>query len=1068
MMLTHWLRSWKTRTLRWTRRHRVQRPSRPLAAEIQSLEHRLLLTSYVVTTLDDPPEFGTDGQVSLREAILAANTNMQIGDAPAGEVGGAGGVTDTITFANSLAGSTLTLLSGVLSITDDLNITGLGSSQFTIDAQDETGIFDVSGAITVSLSGLTLRNGFAIDGGAIHNQDANLTLDHVVLSGNTAFGMEGGGSGGGLYNLAGNVTIRNSTISGNSAASGGGVFNSNGTLTIQNTTISNNTALYGGGVGNLLFSSNPASSVVTPSLDTVTLPLGIIRITGSSITNNSAEYDGGGVDNEGGTITIGFSTISQNSAGYHGGGIYNFQGESVSQTGGQLTLAGSTVSQNTAFSGGGGIYNDSGTAKIMDSTLSGNAVIGNSSTAGGGGIYNAGTTQLVNSTLSGNLANEDGGGIYNYDNTVVITNSTLVANRADADGNESGAGGGIWTYDDSATFTSLYNTIVAGNVQGSPDSELPNDIANKNVESGSGYNIISDPSSDGGLAQGSHNLVGQDDGMGGRTLLDYATVVDPNLADNGGPTLTHNLFLGSPAIDAGNNAFAVDPGPDGMVGTADDVPLSTDQRGFPRIADVPGIPNAAGGVDIGAVEFQPQVFDIFPLDALKREGNAGVTHFTFLVTRSGNSSGAASVNFVIAGITADANDFAPGTPLSGTVSFADGQTSRILTLGVQGDVQLERNEFFTVNLTNPSPGATIQRASATGEIFNDETLEVFGAGSGAGIQSMPPQVIVKLAATGAVLHNFNAYDANFRRGVRVAAADVNGDGVADIITGPGPGGGPHVEVFDGLTGQTIASFFAYDPGFAGGVFVAGGDVNGDGHADIITGAGAGGGPHVKVFDGLTGQTIASFFAYDPGFAGGVTVAGGDVNGDSHADIITGAGAGGGPHVKVFDGLTGQTIASFFAYDPGFAGGVTVAGGDVNGDGRADIITGAGPGGGPHLKVFDGRTLQLLASFFAFDPNQTTGLFVGVTDLNGDGLAEILVGPGSGSPSFVRVFNASGGLLVSDTLIFNPHFRSGVHVGGSTVPQIPQTNSPGTSLIPPATSLQSELDQVFNQSLLELL
>ena len=114
--------------------------------------------------------------------------------------------------------------------------------------------------------------------------------------------------------------------------------------------------------------------------------------------------------------------------------------------------------------------------------------------------------------------------------------------------------------------------------------------------------------------------------------------------------------------------------------------------------------------------------------------------------------------------------------------------------------------------------------------------------------------------------------------------------------------------------------------------------------------------------------LASFFAYDPAFGGGVTVAAGDVDGDGRADIITGAGPGGGPHVKVFSGADLSELASFFAYDAAFGGGVNVAAGDVNGDGLADIVTGAGLGGGPHVKVFSGADLSELASFFAYDPH----------------------------------------------------------------------------------------------------
>src|SRR5262249_41587799 len=129
-----------------------------------------------------------------------------------------------------------------------------------------------------------------------------------------------------------------------------------------------------------------------------------------------------------------------------------------------------------------------------------------------------------------------------------------------------------------------------------------------------------------------------------------------------------------------------------------------------------------------------------------------------------------------------------------------------------------------------------------------------------------------------------------------------------IVTGPGPGGGPDVRVFDEATRTLKFDFFAYDASFVGGVRVAVGDVNRDGVPDIIPGAGPGGGPHVKVFDGRTGAVLYSFFAYAPVFAGGVFVAAGDYNGDGFADIVTGAGAGGGPHVEVFSGRTGGLLA----------------------------------------------------------------------------------------------------------------------------------------------------------------
>jgi hypothetical protein len=165
----------------------------------------------------------------------------------------------------------------------------------------------------------------------------------------------------------------------------------------------------------------------------------------------------------------------------------------------------------------------------------------------------------------------------------------------------------------------------------------------------------------------------------------------------------------------------------------------------------------------------------------------------------------------------------------------------------------------------------------------------------------------------------------------VAAGDVNGDGQMDIITAAGPGGGSHVKVFDGRSLEELRSFFAYGPSFTGGVFVAAGDVDGDGRADIVTGADAGSpGGDVKVFSGATGAELRSFFAFGPRFSGGVRVAAGDVNGDGRVDIVVGAGPGApGGHVKVFDGGTLAELSNFFAFDPSFAGGVFVAAGDVN-------------------------------------------------------------------------------------------------------------------------------------------
>jgi IPT/TIG domain/FG-GAP-like repeat/FG-GAP repeat len=307
------------------------------------------------------------------------------------------------------------------------------------------------------------------------------------------------------------------------------------------------------------------------------------------------------------------------------------------------------------------------------------------------------------------------------------------------------------------------------------------------------------------------------------------------------------------------------------------------------------------------------------------------------------------------------------------------------------------------------------------------TTSVTGADAGGG-----PDVRVFDAQTGTLLWEFYAYDASFRGGVRVASGDVNNDGVPDIITAPGPGISPNIRVWDGKTHALIQQFMAYAPSFVGGVYVAAGDTNGDGYADIITGADAGGGPHVEVFSGKDGGLLQGFYAYAASFAGGVRVAAGDVNGDGRADIITGAGAGGGPHVRVFDGTNSTNVLqSFMAYDVNFRGGVFVAAGDMNGDGKADIITGAGAGGGPHVKVFDGVNLTVMESFFAYAATYSGGVRVGVIrDVNGDGLPDIITTGGPGSSQLAKVFRGSAATFLDGFLAYDPSFIGGVFVGAA--------------------------------------
>ena len=252
-----------------------------------------------------------------------------------------------------------------------------------------------------------------------------------------------------------------------------------------------------------------------------------------------------------------------------------------------------------------------------------------------------------------------------------------------------------------------------------------------------------------------------------------------------------------------------------------------------------------------------------------------------------------------------------------------------------------------------------------------------------------------------------------------------------------------------------------------------GDVDGDLVKDIVIGAGFNGGPRVRVFS-LNGgggifnfnpsTSIADFFAYESTFRNGVHVASGDLDADRVDEVVTGAGAGGGPAVKVYSAAEifagfADTPAqkAYFAFDSNNRGGVNVAVGQFRGDGRGDIVAGTG-NGAAQLRVFDGRSAAFLRDLTVSgtDGSSSSGVLSGaglpnglspsgsggasvaggarvaVTDRNGDGLSDIVVGQGFGSQPRVRIFDGTSLAELSNNLVFNSLFGGGVYVGGNSL------------------------------------
>ena len=344
-------------------------------------------------------------------------------------------------------------------------------------------------------------------------------------------------------------------ITGGYAVAGGGIFNSGASLTVRDSAVTQNRAgSRGGGISS---------------------EYGTVTLVDVSVSNNHASMGGGVYGGGSNELNIEASTLSNNTATQGGGAVAN--------SGGTLRVIDSTLQANTAHYSGGAIYGIQGTVSVTGSTLAGNLA-----QYGGGGVYaQYGTLDVVNTTVSGNSAMQGGGIAAGYSATLNVSNATVVGNSALS------YGGGIFVESYNSAYTLIANSILAGN------------SASTGPDLGSGY--YGGPST----VSGANNLLedgsGQDalvDGENGNIVGTALDPVDPRLgplADNGGPTLTHALLEGSPAVDAGDDSF---------------IQGFSDQRGRSR---------RYGTVDMGAFEAQPDGFAGAVPDAFDVLENASIT-----------------------------------------------------------------------------------------------------------------------------------------------------------------------------------------------------------------------------------------------------------------------------------------------------------------------------------------------------------------------------------------------------------------------------------------------------------
>jgi predicted outer membrane repeat protein len=332
-------------------------------------------------------------------------------------------------------------------------------------------------------------------------------------------------------------------------------------------------------------------------------------------------------------------------------------------------------------------------------------------------------------------------------------------------------------------------------------------------------------------------------------------------------------------------------------------------------------------------------------------------------------------------------------------------------------------------------GAGFYELGGIGETFHntfteigDEVLNppetVLGAAVGTS-----PVVQLRDDASDQETFSFEAYAHSFTGGVRVAQgylADNAGIPTPVIVTVPASGALPIVRVFEAFEGALLREFRAVALGGGKGASLALADVTGDGLDDIILGSSAGVPSRVAVYSG-EGRLLKSFAPFAASFPGGIHVAAGDTTGDGTAEILIGSGSGAShPGAALFN-FQGKQITGWPLAAAQFAGGVNVAVVDRNGDGYGDVVV-AQAAGGSEMKIFDGRGGRAaLASFSAYAASFTGGVNIASDDVDGDGIADLVVGPASGNTQQVRAFNART-LKVLESFAVGNAFKKGAYVG----------------------------------------
>ena len=832
-----------------------------------------------------------------------------------------------------------------------------------------------------------------------------------------------------------------------------------GSLTLQDLTISHGLAQGGTSAGGGGGAAGLGGAIVNAGT------LNVIRSTltqnqafgGSGGSGRSSGGGGLGGDGESDTFPYGAGGAPNGGIGFNkpggfgGGGSPGFDGVQAGGFGGGGGGGAASIGGPGGFGGGGG--NSDYTEELNGGFGGGNGARGSGGGGGaglGGAIFNYGGNITVNdSTFANNIAvggsgansgKGYGGAIFNLNGIVTLNNSTLANNGARDDG------GAIYNYgsDTLATQTgpslptqkatvALANSILAG----SNDAVIftfPRDVLDYNASTEVGSSTAAQSST-------WTNTVIQRNGGFTRTGM---IIADPLLAPldfYGAANKTFALRFGSPALDAATAAGS-----------------ATDQRGILRPQGI--------GRDIGAFEsrfalavvagnnrvadpnaaFETNLSVRIVSNDVVASGQSAIVPSpqTILFAANAGPSGASGA-FAAGSSFTDANNIAVaptltanGTPGAFTVTASVGGLTATFNLTITGtpSVPLVEPPAPVPPGEPPTPIPPVQPPAPVPPVKQPVVVPpgvlppiqppgkpiVFAPANA----SIPVTVIDPVTK---VERKIRVPLGEFAGPVGVAVGDTNGDGVSDIAFAAGAGGGPRVVVLSGRDEMVLLDLFVFETTFVGGVDIAVGDLDGDGFADLVAAAGPDGGPRVVVVSGKDGKIIRDFFAYEENFFGGVNVGLVDWDGDGRLDIVTGAGDGGAPLVRVFRFADLKQIDGFYAGNENDRGGVSVSGGDFGGTlGRA-IVVGTGVGvTPPAVSIYRaGETTPFGQPYKVFEDTFARGFTLGVGNVVGDKTPEILVGAGPGGAPRVIALAAATGEYVLDEFEFDPTFLGGVAV-----------------------------------------